>query len=50
MLKNGRVGREIKLVATLNTPVYILNQQGGSEILESLGYTQYNGFNLQYPR
>ena len=25
-------------------------KQGGSEILESLGYTEYNGFSLQYPR
>ena len=24
--------------------------QGGSEILESLGYTEYTGFALQYPR
>ena len=27
-----------------------LNLQGGSEILESLGYTEYTGFALQYPR
>ena len=24
--------------------------QGGTEILESLGYTEYTGFALQYPR
>ena len=27
-----------------------LFSQGGSEILESLGYTEYTGFALQYPR
>ena len=26
------------------------NIQGGTEILESLGYTEYTGFALQFPR
>ena len=26
------------------------SDQGGSEILESLGYTEYTGFALQFPR
>ena len=29
---------------------YFVTLQGGTEILESLGYTEYTGFALQYPR
>ena len=31
-------------------PLFSLSLQGGTEILESLGYTEYTGFALQYPR
>ena len=30
--------------------LFIFQIKGGTEILESLGYTEYTGFALQYPR
>ena len=34
----------------LTNEIKVYSEQGGSEILESLGYTEYTGFALQFPR
>ncbi|XP_040575747.1 uncharacterized protein [Lepeophtheirus salmonis] len=44
------VAKEITVVKGIASRAPWEQIQGGTEVLESLGYTEYTGFSLQYPR